>query len=98
MSAEPQLTPVDVFAPWARDDERALRLRLHRAQTIALRRAAQEGNGTARTLYYEAAALAARWVFQRVEDNQALERILCALNQLFMACSHIVIVEGPDGE
>lgn len=91
-----RLNAVDVFAPWADQQERELRLRIHRAQTTALKRAAVERNGTARALYYEASALAARWVFTRVRDVECLERVLWALSQIFMACSHIVIVEAPD--
>jgi len=97
MSApEQKLTPVDVFAPWAGAEERALRLRIHKAQTIAAARAASERNGRARALYYEAGSLAHGWVFRRVEDIGDLERILWALNQLFLAAGHIAVVEGPD--
>ena len=92
----PPLTAVDVFAPWAGEEERALRLRIHKAQTIAARRAAAERNGRAQALYFQAAGLALAWVFRRVEDIGDLERILWALNQLFMAADHIAVVEGPD--
>jgi hypothetical protein len=92
------LTPVDVFAPWAGAEEKSLRLRINKAQTIAARRAASERNGRARTLYYEAGSLAHCWVFRRVEDLGDLERILWALNQLFMAAGHVAVVEGPDAD
>ncbi|MBV9528203.1 MAG: hypothetical protein JOZ79_07570, partial [Sphingomonas sp.] len=42
------LTPVDVFAPWAGAEERALRRRIHRAQTVAAAKAVRERNGRAR--------------------------------------------------
>lgn len=92
------LTTVDVFAPWAGEKERALRLRIHKAQAISAGRAATERNSRARTVYYEAASLALAWVFRRVEDTGDLDRILWALNQLFMAAGHIATVEGPDGD
>lgn len=92
------ITAVDVFAPWAGAEERALRLRIHKAQTIAAARASRERNWRARTLYFEAASLALAWVFRRVADLGDLERILWALNQLFMAAGHIAQVEGCDGD
>jgi hypothetical protein len=91
--------PVDVvglFAPWAGPEERAFRLRIHKAQTIAAKRATFERNSRARVLYYEAASLALGWAYRRVENISDLERILWALCQLFMAASHIARVEGPD--
>jgi hypothetical protein len=93
-----ELTAVDTFAPWATGEERALRLRIHKAQNIAARRAAIERNGRARGLYHDAAALALFWVFRRVTDLGDLERILWALNQMFMAAGHIAAVEGPDAD
>jgi hypothetical protein len=96
---EPSPGPVEVFAPWAGPEERALRLRIHKAQTIAAKRASFiERNARARNLYYDASSLALAWVFRRVDDIGDLERILWALNQMFMAASHIAIVEGPDVE
>jgi hypothetical protein len=98
MSAVPNhpLSPVDVFAPWAGVEERALRLRIHRAQTIASARASHELNARARTLYYEAGSLATAWVFHRVDDLGDVERILRALNQLFLAADNVAQVEGAD--
>lgn len=96
--SEQKLTAMDVFAPWADAPERALRLRIHKAQTIAAARAAQERNGRARAIYYDAASLGLAWVFRRVDDLGDLERILYALNQLFMAAGHIAVVEGPDAD
>lgn len=93
-----QLTAVQVFAPWAGDEERALRLRIHRAQTIAAARAVREMNARARTQYFEAASLATAWIFRRVADLGDLERILRALNQMFCAADNIAQVEGSDAQ
>lgn len=98
MSAEQPLDAVAHHAPWAVGEERQLRLRLHRAQVISTARAARERNGRARALYFEAAGLAIAWVFRRVEDLDDLERILRALNQIFVACDNIVQTEGRDGD
>lgn len=99
MSApEKQLTPVDVFAPWAGDEERALRLRIHRARDAAQARAARSKNGKAREVYWVAGLFAGDWVFRRVEELGDLERVLRGLSQLFMAADNIFQLEGPDGE
>jgi hypothetical protein len=91
-----KIDPVEHFAPWAGDRERDFRLRIHKAQTIALKRAGFCEQRRARDLYYTAAELAAAWVFQRVDDVDVLERILWALSQIFLAASHIQVVEAPD--
>jgi len=83
-----QLTPVDVFAPWSGPEERSLRLRLHKAQTVATAIAAREDNGDARSLYYHAGQVASAWVFRRVVDRAQLERVLWGVNQLFLAADH----------
>jgi hypothetical protein len=98
MSKHEPIDAVAVFAPWAGAEERALRVRIHKAQTIALKRAALERNGRGRSLYYVAAELAAAWVYQRVDDRALLERVLWALCQIFMAAGHIVVVEGADAD
>lgn len=95
--SEPQLTAIDVFAPWATGEERRLRLRLHKAQTVALARAAREQFQQARWLYYLAGEVASAWVFRRVEDEASLERILWGLNQLFLAADHFRQAEIAHG-
>lgn len=96
MNAPSQLTPVDVFAPWAGDEERILRLRILKALNIASRRAPIERNRRARNTYYDMAELAHGWVYRRVSDIGDLERILWSLNYMFMAAGHIAVMEGPD--
>lgn len=83
-------------APWAGEAELALRRRLHRAATIAQARAQDEKNGTARELYWVAAMTAGSWTFRRVENLDSLERILRAINQLFVGADNIRQEEGPD--
>ena len=82
--------------PWAGPEELALRRRLHKAQTIAQAKASREGNGTARELLWLLSMTAGKWTFRRVEDLSILERILRALNQLFLAADNVRQVEGPD--
>jgi len=92
--------PIDAIAhhmPGAVGRERNFRLRMYRAQAIAIARATHEKNGRARTLYYEASALATAWLFRRA-DLDDLERILRALNQIFIAADNIVQAERFDGE
>jgi hypothetical protein len=91
-----QLTAVDVFAPWAGEQERALRLQIHKAQSIAAAKAARVSNSRARELYSLAADLGVTWVFRRVEDMDDLNRVLRALCQLFMAADNIFQLEGSD--
>jgi hypothetical protein len=95
---EPLLTAIDVFAPWATGAERQLRLRLHKAQTIAFARAAREEFREARWLYYLAGEVASAWVFRRVEDDASLERVLWGLNQLFLAADHFRQAEMTDDD
>ena len=83
---------------WAGARERGFRERLKNALRIALKRANSTPERRARELYYVAADLAAAWVDRRVDDIGDLERILCALSQIFLAASHIVVVEAPDGD
>ena len=90
------LDPVTVFAPWASDDERELRRRIHRAQTVAVARASREEHDDARYLYYLAGQVASEWLFRRVDRGQ-LERVLWGLNQLFLAADHFRQAEAACG-
>jgi hypothetical protein len=92
-----QLDPVTVFAPWASDEERELRRRIHRAQSVALARASREDHGEARCLYYLVSQVASEWVFRRVDDRRQLERVLWGLNQLFLAADHFRQAEAAYG-
>jgi muconolactone delta-isomerase len=89
------LAPVDIFAPWAGVEERALRVRMHRARDAAQARATRSRHGRARTLYWIAAQLASDWVFQRAQSED-LNDILATLSYLFLACGKIERVEAHD--
>jgi hypothetical protein len=93
MTTTEQECPVKTFAPWASDRERSLRVRIHKAQIVAMARASSEHNSLARDLYSIAAELALEWVFRRVEDVELLERVLRALCQLFLAADNILQVD-----
>lgn len=96
MSAQQPIVPDIHFAPWAGERERAFRLRIREAQTIALKRGSFVKQRRARELYYIAAEIAAAWQFQRVDDVEVLERVLWALSAIFMAASHIRVIEPAD--
>ncbi|HUE80290.1 MAG TPA: hypothetical protein VMN38_11760 [Sphingomicrobium sp.] len=98
MSGQQPLDAVGQFAPWAGDEERALRVRIHRALTGAIARATRERNGRSRALYYVAAEVGQAWVFRRVDDCADLERVIRALCQLFMAADNVFQLEGPDAD
>lgn len=90
-----RLDPVDVFAPWAGEEERALRIRIHRARDVATARAGRSQHGRARTLYWLAAQLASDWVFTRAPITD-LSEILAALTRLFLTAGMIERLEAPD--
>ena len=69
------LDAVGVFAPWAAPDERALRLRIHRARDAAQARAIRSKHEGAQAVYWLAAQFAGRWVFQRASADQLQEVI-----------------------
>ena len=92
----PPIDLIDLNAPWAGEQERALRRRIYRAGTVAQARAMRERNGRARLTYWLAAEISGAWTFRRVTDNASLERILRALNQYFMAADSVQQEEGPD--
>ena len=89
------LDPIDVFAPWAGEDEKALRRRIHRAQGAATTRASRSRHGRARQIYWIAAATASDWTFQRAPITD-LSEILAALARLFLTAGMIERLEAPD--
>jgi len=89
------LSPIDVFAPWAAGEERGLRLRIHKARDIAQARAARSRHVHARSIYWSAAEIAHAWVFQRAPSDQ-LNDILEALTRLFLAAGAIERLEAPN--
>lgn len=98
MSAETQpLDPVRVFAPWCGDEERALRVRIHRARDIAQARAARSKHCHARSLYWMSAQFAGDWVFTRAPVAD-LNAILETLTRLFLAAGTIEQLEAPDAD
>ena len=87
--------PVRIFAPWCDNEERALRLRIHKARDIAQARACRSKHGRARAIYWTAAQLSGAWVFQRVSTEE-LGDILEALTRLFLVAGTIERLEAPD--
>lgn len=91
-----QLSPaLDVFAPWAGEEERALRVRIHRARDVAQSRAVRSKHERARTIYWFAAQLAGDWVFTRA-PNDDLNEVLVALTHFFLAAGVVERLEAPD--
>lgn len=93
--AAPPPTPVDVFAPWAGEEERALRMRIHRARDLAQARATRSEHEQARSAYWLAAELAGEWVFKRA-SNEALWDVLKGLTWLFLFAGMIIRLDAPD--
>jgi hypothetical protein len=91
------LDAVAVFAPWAADDERALRLRIHRARDTATAKATRCKHGNARQLLWLAAQLAAERVFARM-PNEELKETIENLARLFLVAGWIERSEAPDAE
>lgn len=89
------LDPISMFAPWAGEPERGLRVRMYKARDIATKRARSSRHMQARLIYSVAAELASDWVFRRCEFDE-LERVLRALSQSFLAAGNIEAVEAPD--
>ena len=94
---ERQLTAVDVFAPWAGDQERALRIRIHRARDVATARATRSRHGGARALLWQAAQIAAERVFAPAPEDDLRETI-GNLARLFLVAGWIERTEAPDEE
>lgn len=95
-AADTQSHAVDIFAPWAGEDERALRIRIHHARDLAQARACRSKHGRARTAYWIACQLGGDWVFQRASVDQ-LQEIIKGLTWLFLFASLIERVEASDG-
>lgn len=91
------LDAVGVFAPWAGADERALRVRIHRARDSATARATRCKHGEARTLYWVAAQMASARVFARM-PNEELKDTIDNLARLFLVAGWIERTEAPDVE
>ena len=88
---------VGVFAPWAGADERALRVRIHRARDSATARATRCKHGEARTLYWIAAQMASARVFARM-PNEELTDTIDNLARLFLVAGWLERTEAPDAE
>lgn len=91
------LDGVDLFAPWAGEEERALRVRIHRARDTAQARAGRSKHGRARTVYWLATQFAGDWVFQRAPIGDLAE-VIKGLTWLFLYASLIERIEAPDAE
>lgn len=91
------LDAVTLFAPWADDTERALRVRIHRARDVATARATRCKHGNARSIYWLAAQLATARVFARM-PNEDLKETIDNLARLFLVAGWIESVELPDAE
>lgn len=96
MSAPDQtMTAVDAFAPWAAGEERALRLRIHKARDVAQSRGSRSRHGRARTIYWIAAQYAGDWVFQRA-PTEDLEEVIKGVSWLFLFAGLVERSEAPD--
>jgi len=96
-SAAQRPDAIDVFMPGIADDERGLRVRIHRAQGAMTTKATRSKHGRARAHYWWGSQLAADWVFRPapVED---LTEILWALSRTFLSAGAIERLELPDAD
>jgi hypothetical protein len=88
--------PVDVFAPASVGEDRALRIRLHRARDTATARATYCKHSKARVIYWLAADLASDWVFRRGVPLADLQEVHATLVRMFMAACSIERLVAPD--
>jgi len=83
---QPPLDAIDVFAPGADDDEKALRRRLARAQATGSARAVRSRSDDACSLFWQVAQVASAWTFARATKDD-LEDILRAASMMFCAAN-----------
>jgi hypothetical protein len=90
------LSPIDFHLPCIGMQERALRVRIHKARDLSQARASRSKHGRARVLYWVAAQLSSDWVFARGATDDDLNEILAALSLLFIVAGKIERLEAPD--
>ena len=90
------LDPVAVFAPWAAGEERALRVRIHKARDKATALAMRSEHRNARHLYWLAVEVAGSRVFARVTEDE-LRETLKAVSWAFLLAGWIEARDAPDG-
>lgn len=90
---QPPLDAIDVFAPGADDDEKALRRRLARAQATGSARAVRSRSDNARCLWWQVAQVASAWTFARASKDD-LADILRAASMMFCAANVFERIEG----
>ena len=84
---------VDIFAPAADDEEKALRRRLARAHATGSARAVRSRSDHARCLWLQAAQMASGKIFERVSKDD-LSDVLRALSMMFCAANVFERIEG----
>ena len=85
-STQPQLDPIDIFAPGADEAEKSLRRRLARAQSIGSARAVRSHSDDARCLWWQVAQVASAWTFARASKDDLVD-VLHACSQIFCAAN-----------
>ena len=84
---------VDIFAPGADDEEKALRRRLTQAHATGSARAARSRSDYARSLWSQAAQVASGMMFERASKHD-LNDALRALSMMFCAANVFERIEG----
>jgi hypothetical protein len=93
---QPRPDPVDVFTPWADDEEKALRRRLRDALNISTARATRSPSGHARQLWWQVSQIACDWVTLPA-DKADLRDIANSLVRMFQAANTFERLEGEQG-
>jgi hypothetical protein len=92
---QPKLDPIDIFMPWADDEEKALRKRVRWTHHAAAARGDRSPSGEARTVFWLAAQTASGWTTARASKEQ-LWLVLHTCSQLLMAGNNYELLEGGD--
>lgn len=90
---QPASDRVSVFMPWLGNEERDMRIRLDRCQSLGARRATTTNSDTARMLFWTASQAASAWVFAPASLGD-LTDVRNACLKLFCAANGFERVEG----
>lgn len=91
--SQPAIDRVSVMMPWLGDEERNMRIRLDRCQSLGARRATTTSSDTARMLFWTAAQEASAWTFAPASLGD-LTDVRNACLKLFCAANGFERVEG----
>jgi hypothetical protein len=95
LEIQPRPDPVEIFTPWADEEEKALRRRLRTAWNISTARATRSPSGNARQLWWQVAQVASDWVTKHASKTD-LKDVADSLVRMFMAANTFERLEVCD--